>query len=278
MDHPANDQNLMPSIKNFALVMTPLALSVLSVVPTSYLRLVAFVSEAWPFELPVGALLRVLGAGSLVLGHATGCKNKPKLSRPDKCYLIGVSLLTAFFAGVCAAISGLAPSPPPLVVSLAGFSLLGCFLESARSAWQPGAAVVTRFAVSAALCGSSSLVVAGVSDEYRGAASMLASMSFLFANSLLLLLIVSRLASPTVALFAQSAKVLGSLLLFSANALALGWISDDTVPVVAGILDKDVLLRLYNSNPSVAFTFLAIVCAGTYSAAKSSNAPAAFAG
>lgn len=269
-----NSVSMSASIKNFALVLTPLALSVLSVVPTSYLRLVAFASEAWPFELPVGALLRALGAASLVLGHATGCKNKPKLSRPDKCYLLGVSLLTLFFAGVCASMQGLAPMPPPLVVSLAGVSLLGCFLDSARSAWQPGTAVVTRFAVTAALCGSTSLVVAGASDEYRAAASMLASTSFLVANSLLLLLIVARLASPTVALFAQSAKVLGSLLLFSANALALGWISDDTVPVVSGILDKDVLLRLYKSNPSVAFTFLAVVCAGTYSAAKSTNAPA----
>ncbi|KAJ8601349.1 hypothetical protein CTAYLR_009373 [Chrysophaeum taylorii] len=253
------------------LVLLPSVACVLSLVPTAYLKVISFVVETWPFALPMGVAARFVGACLLFVGHATSCRGKAKLSNVDKLYLAGVGILSVFFGSVFAAALELVESPlPPYTVTGAGASLLGCYSLAAKSIFDERTSAVARLAVAAALAGSSMLVVAGLKAEFRAQASLVASACFSFANCTLLLLL-ARVRTARLKVFAQFSKVCGSLSLFSANALALGWITPDSVPSVAGVLDKDLVSRIYRAHPAYSATFLALFgTAAYYSAARTS--------
>ena len=241
--------------------MLPVWCIVVSLIPASWLSILAVVESRWPImDLSCVAFVRAIGATSLVVGHALSCRRKSKLSRADVCYLTGTTLLTIFFVGTCiAAVTGISLAPPPLTVSAGGCSLLFCFLDLGRVAIQPNVAPVTRAAVAAALVGSSSLVVAGVSTSARLPAATLASSCFLFANAILLLLL-ARARTPLATAAAQSCKVFGSFCLLSANAMAFQWPQSSSLPAVSGVLDPVLTTALFHA-PNIAASYLTIAIA-----------------
>jgi len=232
-------------------------------VPTTVLKVISVVAETWPFGeyVPVSMGLRATGAVSLVIGHAATCRGKA-LSRLDRFYLAGVSTLSAFFGSVCCA-KLVGSSLPPIAVSLAGALLLVGFLDAARGAFPTGP-LATRAALSAALLGSACLIVAGASASRRPHASVVASASFSAANGLLLALLARTPRVPFARLLGQLTKLFGSLALFAANSLALGWPSPETAAAVSGVLDKDLTALLYAAHPAYSATFLALLAAAAY--------------
>lgn len=251
------------------LLLIPLVTCTLSLIPTTFFRLLSSVDESWlfPSSLPLGLALRAVGASGLVAGHAATCMDKSTLSRVDKCYLVGVSMLTAFFLSVCAAKLGFAfVLLPPVVVSAAGGVLLCGFIELAHGTFGPNGALTMRLAVAAALAGSSCLLCAGVSAQYRLPASLTASACFLFANSILFLLL-ARARVANLKLLGQLGKAIGSLFLFSANSLAVGYTAPSAIASASGVLDQNIVSLVYTAHPAYSATFLALVGATVYYAA-----------
>lgn len=249
-----------------ALVLFPLASCSISLIPTAFLTVLATVSAWWQFSLPIGMALRAMGASSLVVGHFGLCG--PVLTRGDTCYLTGTSLLALFFLSVCGAklkLSSTVP-PPEVMVTGGGFFIGSCFVDMVKAARGISTLPLPkRCAVCAGLVGSSMLVAAGLVPLARARLSVTAGACFLFANSLVFL-IMFKASVPRPKLLAQLSKVFGSLCLFSANALALGWPSRATLPLVSGVLPSEMLGTVFEAHPIFSATYLAgVVAALVYS-------------
>lgn len=251
----------MASTMPIGLLFLPLASCSISLIPTAFLSVLATLSGSWEFSLPIGMALRAMGASSLVFGHYGLCGQT--LTRGDTCYLTGTSLLALFFLSVCGAKLKLSSTvPPPEVMVTGGGLLIGsCFVDMVKAARGISTLpLAKRCAVCAGLFGSSMLIAAGLVPLARTRFSVTAGACFLFANSLVFL-IMFKASVPRPKLLSQLSKVVGSLCLFSANAMALGWPSRSTLPLVSGVLPSELLDIVFDAHPIYSATYLASVLA-----------------
>mmetsp|Transcript_10869 Transcript_10869/g.32425 ORF Transcript_10869/g.32425 Transcript_10869/m.32425 type:complete len:260 (+) Transcript_10869:107-886(+) len=227
-------------------LLAPILATTVSLVAPCFLGLLATANASFEGPPTLGAALKAAGAVCLFVGHYTLASKKPAFARGDYSYLGGACCLFALFGGGCFKALGYVETSPGLNAAAAAGLLLGVtFADMAATinAKTPGLA---KAAIACGCCGCSCLVA--VAATGAGAFAMGASVSFLTANSLVL---VKMHTAPAGSRIGQAFKVAGSACLFSGNAIGLGWTAPGTFIGVVGS-DAAEALRGLDALPSAA--------------------------